>query len=245
MTEPDPAHRGPQQPGGWPVPAPGSAPSDPIAPASATPDQAATPSVDLPGYQAPAPPLSPYGAVSPYGPTPSAPAPAPAPVPVWGAPAAGPATSPGAPVAPGYPSTPGHESVPGHGTTAAGPGSADPYAVQPGQMPGPPPTTYPQPGYDPMVWVPQQRNDPLAIASLATSCGSIVAGFVFGLLTLPVAMVGLVLGIVSLSRMGRRQLAGKGMAIAGVVIGGVALAFGVLILLVVVMVVGAWSWSWS
>lgn len=238
MTEPDPPRPGPQPPGERSAHAPGGGPGipgDPAGPAFTAPGQATALSVDLPGYQAPAPPVSPRGAVSPYGPTPSVPAP------VWGAPAAGQATHPGAPVPPGYPTMPDHGAVPGFGTTPTGPGAADPYAVQPGQVPGPLPATYPQPGYAPMVWAPQQRNDPLAIASLATSCGSIVAGFAFGPLALPVSVVGLVLGIVSLSRTSRRQLAGKGMAVAGVVVGGVVLLFCLLMVLLVVAAFGAWS----
>lgn len=95
--------------------------------------------------------------------------------------------------------------------------------------PPPPPPGYVVAGYGVGFPAPP-RTDGLAVASLV--CG--LAGFVA--CGIP-SVVGLVLGLVSLRRIGRSggRLAGRGMAITGVVLGIVWLALIALFALVVVV----------
>jgi len=98
------------------------------------------------------------------------------------------------------------------------PDAQQPYPTQPSpQQPygTPPPygTGYPSPygGYAPGYPGPQRRNG-LAVASMWTSIGGIVTCGFSGI-------VGLVLGIVALNQFKRDGTAGRGMAIAGIVVG--------------------------
>ncbi|MGC5165816.1 DUF4190 domain-containing protein [Luteimicrobium sp. DT211] len=89
---------------------------------------------------------------------------------------------------------------------------------------------YPQPyGYAPSYPGPQRKNG-LAIASMWTSIGSILTCGLAGI-------VGLILGIVALGQIKRDGTAGRGMAIAGIVVGAVFAA------LFVFYVVGIFAWS--
>ncbi|GMA24343.1 hypothetical protein GCM10025864_21020 [Luteimicrobium album] len=100
------------------------------------------------------------------------------------------------------------------------------YPQQPYQQPSYPSpsygTGYPQQpyGYAPGYPGPQRRNG-LAVASMWTSIGGIITCGVGGL-------VGLILGIVALTQIKRDGTAGRGMAIAGIVVGGVFVALFVL-----------------
>jgi hypothetical protein len=92
--------------------------------------------------------------------------------------------------------------------------------------PPPPEGFTPDPGWQPdpswpaappgwRLWVP------------ASTSGLAIAAFVLGLLgfALISAILGIVLGCVALSQIRRRELKGKGLAIAGIVLGGLWLAF--------------------
>ena len=88
---------------------------------------------------------------------------------------------------------------------------------------GTPPTGgYPPPGYGQGQWpyAPQRQTNVLAIVSL-------VAIFVF-------APAALVLGILARKEIARTGEAGDGMALAGIIVGGIATAFFVLFLTVFV-----------
>jgi hypothetical protein len=157
---------------------------------------------------------------------------------------------------PGYGQVPGR---PGYGQPGYGQPAAQPGYGQPGQQqyarpdqptygqPAYPPPGYGQPGYGqpgaaypayggaypPYAAVqPEQQTDGLAIASLATSVGGII---VAGGITGP---VGLGLGIAALVRIRRSGKRGKGMAIAGVVVGGLT-TLGWIAFIVTVIVLGA------
>ena len=84
---------------------------------------------------------------------------------------------------------------------------------------GPPP--YPGP-YDPyqVYQAGSYRTNGLAIASLITSIAGIPLSFLC-YLGLPLAIAGIVLGIVSLSQVNRTPQQGRGLAIAGIAIGSI------------------------
>jgi hypothetical protein len=84
---------------------------------------------------------------------------------------------------------------------------------------GPPP--YPGP-YDPyqVYQASPYRTNGLAIASLITSIAGIPLSFLC-YLGLPLAIAGIVLGIVSLSQVNRTPQQGRGLAIAGIAIGSI------------------------
>ena len=93
-----------------------------------------------------------------------------------------------------------------------------PYAQPPyGQQPYG--TGYPQQpyGYAPGYPGPQRRNG-LAVASMWTSIGGVVTCGLAGI-------VGLILGIIALNQIRRDGTAGRGMAIAGIVVGAVFTVF--------------------
>lgn len=90
----------------------------------------------------------------------------------------------------------------------------DPY-LPPGGYP-PPAGFPPSPGYPP-----KRDTNPLAIASLVCS----IAGLVTCALT---SVVGLILGIVAMSQIKRTGDEGRGMALAGVIVGGVITALTVI-----------------
>jgi hypothetical protein len=109
-----------------------------------------------------------------------------------------------------------------------------PYPAQP--PPGPsygfppvPPPGYAGPPYYPGPYDPyqayqarHQHTNGLAVASLITSIVGIPLSFLC-YLGLPLAIVGIVLGIVSLSQINRTHHQGRGLAIAGIAIGSVTL----------------------
>jgi hypothetical protein len=208
--------------GGWGA---GSAPGYPQAPApsgyEARPswEQGTTASASGSPYGPPpggTGPAAPTGAVptSPYG-APTAASPYGAPV--GAAPTGAPAANPyGTPPATPYGAPPAGAGYPGGGYPAGGyPGAPAGYPGGPAGYGGP--------------WGQQPpRTEPLATASLITSLASF-------LVTLA-APVGLGLGIAALRRIRRSGDQGRGMAIAGVVVGGVITAFMVLLLLFAVVI---------
>ncbi|AEE46352.1 DUF4190 domain-containing protein [Cellulomonas fimi] len=195
--------------------------ADPHPPAAASP------------YAPPAaPPSTPYGAPTPYA---SGPGTAPFPSPPHGqpgayAPPAGYAAPAGygqpAPAAAYSPPAPAGDAPPG--TYGAQPPGAPPASGGPPSYAAPAPYGVPF-GYGAPITPPTEG---LATASLATSVGGLL---VLGGLPGP---VGVGLGIAALRRIRRRGTKGRGMAIAGVVVGAVStLVFGGLVWLAV------WAWS--
>ena len=100
------------------------------------------------------------------------------------------------------------------------------YGPPPMQQGGytPPQIIMPGPGYEPA------RTNGLAIASLVTGILAIVPGCCCGLFGIPLSIIALVMGIVSISQINASQgrLVGKGLAIAGVSCGGAAIALDIL-----------------
>jgi len=96
----------------------------------------------------------------------------------------------------------------------------------------PPPYGYgaPPPGPMPPPMAPMgpmtPRNHGLAIASMVCGILAIVPGCCCGLFGIPLSLAALIMGIISISQINASagQLGGKGMAIAGTVCGGVAIA---------------------
>lgn len=121
-------------------------------------------------------------------------------------------------------------------TGGSGPSSSDPWGSGP-PSPTPPPPTPPQRPSDPWPAPQQQQGpapatgtDPLAIVAL-----------VLGILALPffwvfvLGIAAIVCGAIALSRIGRTRRGGRGMAIAGVVLGAASLVLGALIVAILVL----------
>lgn len=136
------------------------------------------------------------------------------------------ATSP-----PGYPA-----AYPTYGATDPTYGSG--YAAQPGyQQPGYPaqpsypsyPTSYPgYGGYTTPVMPVGQKNNGLAIASMVVSLSGIVFLFCYGAGGI-LGLVGAILGHVAQKQIRERGEAGRGMALAGIIVGWITLVLGVII----------------
>jgi len=193
-----------------------SRPGESVPPAPAPSGYEAVPPAPS-GYEAPAPSGStqpvyssappPYGAppASPYGPAPTSPY---GPVPPYGtAPGYGSTTGPGQAPTATYPTPYGATASP-YGTPAS------PYGTPPPPYGTGAPTYGAAPGYVGAYGTEAPGTDGLAIASLVTSVGGFV---ILGALPSP---VGLGLGIASLRRIRRTGAGGRGLAIAGVVVGG-------------------------
>ncbi|OBA77944.1 hypothetical protein A9W99_25515 [Mycobacterium sp. 1164966.3] len=128
---------------------------------------------------------------------------------------------------PGYPPNPPGYQPPGYG-----------YQPVPGSPPGyPGPAPYPgayaayQPGYP----APSSGNNGLAIASLITSITGLVLGIpltLFCWVGILLPIVGVVLGIVALNQIKQTNQPGRGMAIAGIAVGGFTIAAGLIGLVV-------------
>lgn len=179
----------------------------PAAPAPST-----TPPGVVPSGAGPAAP--PYGSHQAYAP--------PAPGQQYGAPQHGNPPSPGTPspgaASPGTPSAgaPPYGSPPPYGTPPAGgsPYGAPAYGA-PGSYGAPGP--YGAPGQV-SPYPPSRPTDGLAVASLVTSVGGLV------LLAGATGPIGIGLGIGALARVRRTGAQGRGMAIAGIVVGAVGTA---------------------
>jgi len=100
------------------------------------------------------------------------------------------------------------------------------YGPPPPQQPGGfvPPQIIMPPGYEPA------RTNGLAIASLICGILAIVPGCCCGLFGIPLSIIALVMGIISISQINASQgrFVGKGLAIAGVSCGGAAIALDIL-----------------
>ena len=110
------------------------------------------------------------------------------------------------------------------------PGGA--YPPPPGQWPGYGPGGFPPapPGYAP------NKTNGLAVAALVLGIlGFLTCWFILG--GLP-AIVGLILGIIAITRVGKTHEPGKGMAIAGTILSGIALVIATIVFAYVVHRVG-------
>ncbi|GAA5192980.1 hypothetical protein GCM10023322_53760 [Rugosimonospora acidiphila] len=144
------------------------------------------------------------------------------------------------------PTQPAYPTYPGYPTGAPQP-TQPPYPTDPQQpAPGYPAAQpqYPQPGYQAYPTYPAYpgypmpgagaRNNGLAIASLCVSLGGLVFLVCYGGGGL-LGIVGAILGHVAKSQIKQRGEAGRGMALAGIIIGWVSVALGVLVLI-------GWIW---
>jgi hypothetical protein len=102
------------------------------------------------------------------------------------------------------------------------PGFGQPSYGQPGGYPPPPGYGY---GYPPYGFPGQpQQGDTNGMAIAAMVCG------ICGFLCLVPGLVGIILGIISLPQVKSRQQSGKGMAVTGIVTGGLWIALFILLL---------------
>jgi hypothetical protein len=96
------------------------------------------------------------------------------------------------------------------------------YGTPPPPGYGPPPTGYPAPDYA-AYGQPSRKTNPMAIASLVASLVGFVPFCFFGI----PSIIGIVLGIVALNQIQQTREGGHGLAIAGIVVGGVSLLISV------------------
>ncbi len=128
---------------------------------------------------------------------------------------------------PGYGAQPGYGGPPGYGAPPGYPGPPPGYGARPG-YPGP---------YDP--YQPYQdrsrETNGLAIGSLATSIAGIPLTIICWIGVL-LSVVGVVLGAVALGQIKRTNQQGRGLAIAGIVVGAVTTVLLVVITIAVMTV---------
>jgi hypothetical protein len=102
----------------------------------------------------------------------------------------------------------------------------------------PPPWGYPPPGYGP----PKPKTNTMATSSLVVSLVGLVLGIPLMLLCfvgVAIPLVGLILGIVALNQIKTSGEDGRGMALAGVIIGGI----GMIPVVAMVVMYGAYGLS--
>jgi Domain of unknown function (DUF4190) len=123
---------------------------------------------------------------------------------------------------PPYPGATGYGAPPQYGTPQYGAPAAGYPPPPPGYGPppgyAPPPAGYPAPDYA-AYGPPAQKTNPLAIGSLVASLVGFVPFCFFGIGSL----IGIVLGIVALNQIKQKGEGGRGLAIAGIIVGGVSL----------------------
>ena len=104
----------------------------------------------------------------------------------------------------------------------------------PGTYPGPP--GYPAPGGYPggQPGMAGPKNNTLAIVSMVCGLAQFVLWFFFGLGFFS-AIAAVVLGVVSMRQMTQRAEGGRGMAIAGVVLGALGILGGILLVILIVV----------
>jgi hypothetical protein len=141
-------------------------------------------------------------------------------------------TGPGGFQAPGTPFQP----TSGPGFQAPGQGFAPPpQGVMPGQPGGfgAPQGFPPAPGWQPgQSYQPAVPNNRLAITALISGCAQIALWFLFLVPGFLAAIVALVCGLAALKQLRGRNEAGRGMAIAGVILGGIGILGGLFWILV-------------
>ena len=123
----------------------------------------------------------------------------------------------------------------GYGSPGGGLGPPGGYGPPPGGSFGPGGYGAPPPGFAPPPMPPGQYVEPprtngLAIASLVTGILAIVPGCCCGLFGIPLSIIAVVMGLVGMSQINASQgrYVGKGLAIAGLSCGGVAIGLDVL-----------------
>jgi hypothetical protein len=143
---------------------------------------------------------------------------------------------------PSYPAPPSSYPAPPSGYPPP-PSSYPPPSAYPPPPSGYPPSApsgYPpsapyQPGY-PIA--PQSHTNGLAIGSLVASILAIpLALFCFGFGGAVAAIAGIVMGVVALNQIKQSGDQGRGLALSGVIIGGVALVLG--LILIILLAIGA------
>lgn len=80
------------------------------------------------------------------------------------------------------------------------------------------------------------RNNPLAIAALVSGCAQFVLWWIVLIPGFLAALTALILGVVSMRQINARGEAGKGMAIAGVVLCALGVLGGIIVLVLLVAV---------
>jgi hypothetical protein len=127
------------------------------------------------------------------------------------------------------------------------PAYADPVSGQPAGYPQYP-ATYPTspgygyeqtyPGYNAPVTTPTARTNGLAIASLVVSLVALVSTPCYGIGGIVIGAVGAILGHVGKRQITERGEQGGGMAMAGIIIGWISLAIGIIVL----VLIGVFVW---
>ena len=144
------------------------------------------------------------------------------------------------------PERPPHESQPGGFEYPSDyPGYSDypsESGLPPPIYPPPPPPGYPgvpayYPAYDPYRQLTPPGTNGKAIASLVTS----IAGWVC---CAPLAIVGLILGVIAMRETKRTGQEGWGMALAGTIIGGLfTVGLLIVLLLYIALIFSGWQWT--
>jgi Domain of unknown function (DUF4190) len=116
---------------------------------------------------------------------------------------------------PGYPPPP-YPGPPGYGAPSYPP--PPPYGAPPPGY-GPPPGGYPAQEYS-AYGQPAEKTNSMAIASLVASCIGVLCGIG--------SIVGIALGIVAINQIKQTRQGGHGLAIAGIIVGGVSLLLNVI-----------------
>jgi hypothetical protein len=123
-------------------------------------------------------------------------------------------------------------------TSGVAPGSTPPHPgyppPQPGQQPYPPPYGYPGYGYGYPYAAPRSTNG-LAVASLITSVVGLATFLCYGI-GIAAGVVGAILGHVARRQIRSTGQDGAGLALAGIIVGWIAAAIGVLGVLLLVAV---------
>lgn len=96
-----------------------------------------------------------------------------------------------------------------------------------------PPNNFPPPVHEPSI--PPSNNKGMAIASMVLGIVSIVFSCCFYYISFPCAIIGLILGILSVKKIPDA----KGMAIAGIVLSAISLAFAVIALILTIAMSGS------
>ncbi|WP_424448056.1 DUF4190 domain-containing protein [Microbacterium arborescens] len=127
------------------------------------------------------------------------------------------------------------QPYPAPGQPASGapvPPPAPPYATPPQQQQAYQPSGYPPPAYG-YGGYPQQRTNTLAVVSMIAS----IVGFIW---ILPVigSIAGVVMGHISLSQIKRTNEKGRGMALAGLIVGYAGLVLAIVGIIVVASFIG-------
>jgi hypothetical protein len=92
------------------------------------------------------------------------------------------------------------------------------------------------PGYAPQVMAPSRRTNGLSIASMVVALVGLISSPCYGVPGIAIGMVGAILGHVGHKQAKERDEDGGGMAVAGITIGWIAVAVGLIILAIIIYV---------